>query len=49
MLKIIQKRKAYARFTDNILAVDLLKISSKNQGVKYQSCAPDVFMKYVPS
>ena len=36
VLKIIQKRNVYARFKDNILRADLVKmgsLSSKNQGV----------------
>ena len=47
--KKCKRRKAYAKFKDNIWAADLTEIeslSSKNKNVKYLLCVIDVFTKY---
>ena len=47
--KKIKKRKVYARFKDNIWAVDLAEMESlcsKNQGVEYLLCVIDIFTIY---
>ena len=49
MIKKMKRRKVYARFKDNIWAVDLAEmgsLSSKNWGIKYLLCVVDVFIKY---
>ena len=49
VVKILQKRKVYARFKDNIWAADLPAMGplpSKNQSVKYFLCAIDVLTRY---
>ena len=49
VIKKIKRRRAYARFKDNILAADLAKmgsLSSKNKNVEYLLCVIDVFTKY---
>ena len=49
VLKKIRRRRAYARFKDNIWAADLAErgsLSSQNWGVKYLLCVIDVFTKY---
>ena len=49
VIKKFKRRKVYARFKDNIWAVDLAEmrpLSSKNKSVKYLLCAIDVFTKY---
>ena len=45
--KKIKGGKVYARFKDNIWAVDLVEMetSSKNKNVKYLLCVIDVFTK----
>ena len=43
------KRKVYPQFKDNIWGVDLAdtqSLSKKNKGIKYLSCAIDLFSKY---
>ena len=47
--KKFKRRKAYARYKDNIWAADLAEmelLSSKNKNVKYFLCVIDVFTKY---
>ena len=49
MIKEFKRRKAYARFKDNIWAGDLAEmrsLSSKNWIFKYLLCDVDVFNKY---
>ena len=49
VIKKFKRRKAYARFKDNIWAADLAEIgslSSKNHGAKYLLFAVDLFIKY---
>ena len=49
VIKKFKKRKAYARFKDNIWAADVAEIkslSSFNRGVKYLLNVIDVFIKY---
>ena len=49
VIKTFKRRKVYARFKDNIWAVDLAEmgsLSSKNQGVQYLLHVIDVFTKY---
>ena len=49
VIKKFKRRKLYARFKDNIWAVDLpemVSLSSKNQIVKYLLCAINAFTKY---
>ena len=49
VIKKFKRRKVYARFKDNIWAVDLAEmesLSSKNKNVKYLLCVIDVFTKY---
>ena len=49
VIKKFKGKKFYARFKDNIWAVDLAEIellSSKNKYVKYLLCVIDVFTKY---
>ena len=49
MIKTFKRRRAYARFRDNIWAVVLAEIrifSSKILGVKYLLCVIDIFIKY---
>ena len=45
--KKIREGKVYARFKDNIWAVDLVEMesSSKNKNVKYLLCVIDIFTK----
>ena len=48
-IKKLKRRKAYARFKDNIGAAGLAEmgsLSSKNKNVKYVLCVIDVFTKY---
>ena len=49
VIKKFKRRKAYARFKDNIWAADLAEmgsLSSKNWGAKCLSCVINVFTKY---
>ena len=49
VIKKINKRKVYSQFRDNIWGVDLAdtqSLSKKNKGIKYFSCAIDLFSKY---
>ena len=49
VIQNFKSRKVYARFKDNIWAVDLAEIgslSSKNHGINYLLCVIDVFTKY---
>ena len=49
MIKKFKRRKVFARFKDDILASDLVKIgllSSQNRDVEYVICVVDVFIKY---
>ena len=49
MIKKFKRRKVFARFKDDILALDLVKIgslSSQNRDVEYLICVVDVFIKY---
>ena len=49
VIKKLKKRKVYARFKDNIWAVDLAEMewfSSKNKNVKYLLCFIDGFTKF---
>ena len=49
VIKKFKRRKAYARFKDNIWAADVAemeRLSSKHQGVKHLLCVADVFTKY---
>ena len=49
MIKKFKRRKVYARFKDNIWAVDLVEMASLspfNHSVKYLSCDINVFTKY---
>ena len=49
VIKRFQRRKAYARFKDNIWAADLAvmeSLSSKNKNVKYLLCVINDFTKY---
>ena len=49
VIKKSKRRKAYARFKDNIWAADLAEmksLSTKNKNVKYLLCVIDVFTKY---
>ena len=49
LLKKFNKRKVYSQFRDNIWGVDLAymqSLSKKNKGIKYLSCAIDLFSKY---
>ena len=49
VIKKFKGKKFYARFKDNIWAVDLAEIellSSKNRYVKYLLCVIDVFTNY---
>ena len=49
VIKKFKRRKVYARFKDNIWAVDLAEmgsLSSKNKNVKNLSCVIDVITKY---
>ena len=43
-----KRRKVYARFIDNIWAVDLgeISLSSKNKNIRYLLCVIDVFTQY---
>ena len=50
VIKKFNKRKVYSQFKDNIWGVDLAdmqSLSRKNKGIKYLSCAIDLFSKYV--
>ena len=45
-----KKRKVYSAYRDNIWGVDLAdmqSLSKYNKGIKYLSCAIDLFSKYV--
>ena len=49
VIKKFKRRKVYARFKDNIWAVDLAKMESlpsKNKNVKYLLCAINIFTKH---
>ena len=49
VIKILNKRKVYSQFKDNIWGVDLAdmqSLSRKNKGIKYLLCAIDLFSKY---
>ena len=49
VIKKFNKRKVYSQFRDNIWGVDLAdmqSLSRKNKGIKYLSCAIDLFSKY---
>ena len=49
VIKKFKRRKVYARFKDNIWAVDLAEmwsLFSKNINVKYLLCVIDIFTKY---
>ena len=49
VIKKFKRRKVYARFKDNIWAVDLAEMGSlfsKNINVKYLLCVIDIFTKY---
>ena len=50
VIRKLKKRKVYSEFKDNIWGVDLAdmqSLSRKNKGVKYLSCAIDLYSKYV--
>ena len=50
IIKTFNKRKVYSQFKDNIWGVDLAdmqSLSRKNKGIKYLSCAIDLYSKYV--
>ena len=49
IIKKFKKRKVYSSFRDNIWGVDLAdmqSLSKYNKGIKYLSCAIDLFNKY---
>ena len=49
VIKKFNKRKVYSQFKDNIWGVDLANMQSlsrKNKGIKYLSCAIDLYSKY---
>ena len=49
VIKKFEKRKVYSQFKDNIWGVDLAdmqSLSKKNKGIKYLSCAVDLYSKY---
>ena len=49
IIRNFNKRKVYLQFKDNIWGVDLAdmeSLSRKNKGIKYVSCAIDLFSKY---
>ena len=49
VIKKFHKRKVYSQFKDNIWGVDLAdmqSLSRKNKGIKYLSCAIDLYSKY---
>ena len=49
IIKKSDKRKVYSQFKDNIWGVDLAdmqSLSKKNKGIKYLSCAIDLYSKY---
>ena len=49
MIRKFEKRKVYSSFRDNIWGVDLADmqpLSKYNKGIKYLSCAIDLFSKY---
>ena len=49
IIKKIDKRKVYSQFKDNIWGVDLAdmqSLSRKKKGIKYLSCAIDLYSKY---
>ena len=49
VIKKFEKRKVYSQFKDNIWGVDLAdmqSLSKKNEGIKYFSCAIDLYSKY---
>ena len=49
IIKKFNKRKAYSQFKDNIWGADLAdmqSLSKKNKGIKYLSCAIDLYSKY---
>ena len=49
IIRKFNKRKVYSQFKDNIRGVDLAdtqSLSRKNKGIKYLSCAIDVYRKY---
>ena len=49
IIKKFDKRKVYSQFKDNMWGVDLADMQSlgrKNKGIKYFSCAIDLYSKY---
>ena len=49
IIRKFNKRKVYSQFKDNIWGVDLAdmqSLSRKNKGIKYLSCAIDLYSKY---
>ena len=49
IIRNFKKRKVYSVFKDNIWGVDLAdmqSLSKYNKGIKYLSCAIDLFSKY---
>ena len=49
VIKKFERRKFYARFKDNIWALDIAEmgsLSSNNHGTKYLLCVIDIFTKY---
>ena len=49
IIKKFDKRKVYSQFKDNIWGVDLVDMqsfSNKNKGIKYLSCATDLYSQY---
>ena len=49
VIKKFNKRKVYSQFKDNIWGVDLADMqpfSRKNKGIKFLSCAMDLYSKY---
>ena len=49
IIKKFDKRKVYSQFKDNIWGVDLVDMqsfSNKNKGIKYLSCAIDLYSQY---
>ena len=49
IIKKFDKRKVYSQFKDNMWGVDLAdmqSLSRKNKGIKYLSCAIDLYSKY---
>ena len=49
IIRKFNKRKVYSQFKDNVWGVDLAdmqSLSKKNKGIKYLSCAIDLYSKY---